>query len=120
MGLPVACDALHGAVHKRLHVLFRMTGGVEELLRGPVTTEAAHVRVGLGDLDGQLIGPSSVAPYVAEAFELGLDRASETVIRMTRVALALADVAVLEVSGGEGGGLDGLEGLHQGGYPVAG
>src|SRR5215472_18504003 len=110
----VAGDALHAAIHERLHVLFRMTLGVQELLRVPVTAEAAHVRVGMGDLDGQLIGPGGVAPYMAEAFELGPDRASEAVIRMTRITLALADVAVLEVRRGEGVTLNVLEVLHEG------
>src|SRR5262249_3328921 len=119
MGRSVAGDALHGAIHQRLHLFLRVTLGIQEFLRGPVTPEAAHIRIGLGDLDGKLIRPGRVAPYVAEALELGLDRASEAVIRMTRVALALADVAVLEVRRREGVTLHVLEVLHEGRHHVA-
>src|SRR5262249_15275243 len=66
------------------------------------------------------LGPGGEAPQVAEPLELGLDRAPEAVVRMTCVALAFADVAVLEVGGGERVALDVLEVLHEGRHHVTG
>src|ERR1700730_12882495 len=117
---PVASQAGHGAIHEVVHLLLRMAGRGQELLRGSVAAETADIRVGLVDLDGKVIGARRVAPHMAEAVELGLDGAEHAVVRMARLALALADIAVLEMLRGQGLALDVLEVLDERRHDMAG
>src|SRR5262249_59626381 len=72
-----------------------------EAVRLAVAAQASGVRIRRGDRDRHGVAPGRVSIYVAEPGELGHDRAPKPIIGVARVALVLADVAVLEVRGGE-------------------
>src|SRR5262245_61881147 len=109
MGRPVTVQTRCRTCHQVRYLILRMSGGVQELLRLGVAAQTANVRVRLRDVDRKDVAAGRVPPHMAQAVELGLQRAGEAVVGMAGVAVMFLYVAVLEMRGGERVALDVLQ-----------